>query len=239
MADEKKAEVAQERKPDDVAARKAAPEDQKRAGAEAAKKADEPRGSEQARKAQQDEPSKAGIAEQTALREITIMLDTYDDIFSDFDPRPYQKRALSEDFLKEMQRRYLEDKRGRFEVSFTIPAAERDIAAENLIKRRLREHFAFMSRREQDAITYIKRRGYAYIIVGAVVLLANVYSLAVLNESNLFYQILSVILVPAGWYGMWTGIGKVVDEPSEAVNRKALSEKFEKANYIFLSAEEE
>ena len=27
--------------------------------------------------------------------EISILLDTYDDIFSDFDPRPYSQRALS------------------------------------------------------------------------------------------------------------------------------------------------
>ena len=72
------------------------------------------------------------------LREITIQLDTYDDIFSDFDPRPYSSRALSEDFIKEIKRHYMEDKRGRFEVHFTIPASERNIGDEGLIKKRLR-----------------------------------------------------------------------------------------------------
>ncbi len=182
------------------------------------------------------EEKKAGEGS-AALREITIMLDTYDDIFSDFDPRPYQERQLSEDFLKEIQRRYMEDKKGRFEVRFTIPAAERDVNEEALIKRRLREHFAFMGAREKELIRATKMRGYLYILVGTLVLLGDVTAFFVLNETSLLYQILSIMLVPAGWYGTFTGIGKVVDEPFEAAEQKKVFEKFEKAAFIFMSEE--
>lgn len=171
------------------------------------------------------------------LREITMQLDTYDDIFSDFDPRPYSQRELSEDFIKEIHRRYMEDKRGRFEVHFTIPTSERDTKEEALIKKRLREHFLFMVKREEETILNTKKRGYAYIIIGAAILVADVYALFLLAESSVVYKILSVLVVPAGWYGMFTGIGKVIDEPFEAVNRKLVAEKFEKANYIFFSDE--
>ncbi len=171
------------------------------------------------------------------LHEITIRLDNYDDIFSDFDPRPFQSRELSDDFLKEIRRRYLEDKRGRFEVRFTMPSSERDLKEEALIKKRLREHFASMAAREDDMVSSIRTRGYIYIVIGAIVLVADVFALFALNESSVFYKILSVLLVPAGWYGMFTGIGKVLDEPSEAVERKSLNERFEKANYIFMSDE--
>src|SRR3989338_253090 len=97
------------------------------------------------------------------LREITLQLDTYDDIFSDFDPRPYAKRELSEDFLKEIQRRYLEDNRGGFEVLFTLPSQVRDTAGEALIKKRLRAHFSFMMKNESDSIKKTVKRGYLYI----------------------------------------------------------------------------
>ncbi|MCX8195259.1 MAG: hypothetical protein N3G22_04105 [Candidatus Micrarchaeota archaeon] len=173
------------------------------------------------------------------IREITIQLDSYDDIFSDFDPRPYSSRELSEDFLKEIRRRYLEDKRGRFEVRFTIPSAERDLREETLIRKRLREHFALMVAQENEVIASIRRRGYIYISAGAAVLLANVFALFLLEESSLLYQILSIFMVPAGWYGMFTGIGKVLDEPYEAIERKKVYEKFEKANYIFIGEERE
>ena len=45
--------------------------------------------------------------EQTALlkkSEISLSLDNYDDIFSDFDPRPFSQRALSDDFLIEAKK---------------------------------------------------------------------------------------------------------------------------------------
>ncbi len=173
------------------------------------------------------------------LREITIQLDNYDDIFSDFDPRPFQLRELSDDFLKEIRKRYLEDKRGRFELRFTIPSSERDLKEEAFIKKRLREHFASMAAREDDVVSSIRTRGYIYIVIGAIVLVADVFALFALNESSVFYKILSVLLVPAGWYGMFTGIGKVLDEPAEAVERKSLNERFEKANFIFMSDEME
>ena len=171
------------------------------------------------------------------LKEITIQLDNYDDIFSDFDPRPYHSRELSEDFIKEMRRRYLEDKRGRFEVRFTMPSSERDQKEEALIKKRLREHFASMVENENDTVSQIRSRGYIYMLIGAIVLVADVFALFALNESSVFYQILSVLIVPAGWYGMFTGIGKILDEPAEAIERKGIYEKFEKAAYIFMSEE--
>jgi len=178
------------------------------------------------------------MAESTeSLREIAIILDVYDDIFSDFDPRPYSQREMSEDFLKEIQRRYMANKKGRFEIRFSIPSQERDLKAELLIKKRLREQFTFMVKRETENINKTKRRGYLYIVIGAMVLLADTYFFFMFHEESVLYQVLSVMLIPAGWYGMFTGIGKVVDEPFESVEKKALYEKFEKANYVFLSDE--
>lgn len=182
-------------------------------------------------------PEQETETKQQRMREITIRLDTYEDIFSDFDPRPYSGRELSDDFLKEIQRRYMEDKHGRFEIHFTIPSSERDTKEEALIKKRLREHFAFMRQREVEAIASTRQMGYIYIISGAVVLLGNVFALFALEESSVFYQIISVLMVPAGWYGMYTGMGKVIDEPALSVEKKKLYDKFERANYIFMSDE--
>lgn len=39
---------------------------------------------------------------------ISIWLDTYDDIFSDFDYRQFSEKALSDDFLTELQKMYRE-----------------------------------------------------------------------------------------------------------------------------------
>jgi len=169
----------------------------------------------------------------SALREIAITLDTYDDIFSDFDPRPYSQREMSEDFLKEMSRRYMEGKHGRFEVHFTIPSAERDLKAEALIKKRLRDHFTFMVKRESEVIQKTKNRGYLYMLIGFSILLIDTYFY--LSYESVFYHLITILLVPAGWYGMFTGIGKVIHEPYDASERKKLHEKFERADFSFMS----
>lgn len=52
------------------------------------------------------------------LNSIQIALDHYDDIFSDFDPSPFSQRMLSDDFLKEMQKRYIETKKGSLKYGF-------------------------------------------------------------------------------------------------------------------------
>ena len=71
---------------------------------------------------------------------ISLILDSYDDIFSDFDPRPFAHRALSDDFLLEAKRA-ARDKQGSLELRFLIPKNERKLDAETIIKGRLREHF--------------------------------------------------------------------------------------------------
>jgi hypothetical protein len=172
-----------------------------------------------------------------ALREIAVTLDVYDDIFSDFDPRPYSQRELSEDFLKEMSRRYMGDKKGRFEVRFTIPSPQRDLKEEALIKKRLREHFAFMARREEEEIKKSKGKGFAYMSIGFLVLLIDTYFYFNFSYESFLYHLVSILLVPVGWYGMFTGVGKIVDDPYDASERKKLYEKFERANYLFISDE--
>ena len=43
---------------------------------------------------------------EVSLREgnISLILDSYNDMFSDFDPRSFSERALSDDFLSECKR---------------------------------------------------------------------------------------------------------------------------------------
>ena len=73
--------------------------------------------------------------------EISLWLDTYEDIFSDFDPRPLGQRALSDDFLSEAKRAIRERKEGSFELHLLIPTTQRSSATEAVVRKRLREHF--------------------------------------------------------------------------------------------------
>src|SRR3989344_8520573 len=76
------------------------------------------------------------------LREgnISLILDSYDDIFSDFDPRDYSEKSLSDDFLVECKKAAI-DKNDKLELRFLVPKQKRNLIEEVLIKKRLKEHF--------------------------------------------------------------------------------------------------
>ncbi len=71
---------------------------------------------------------------------ISLILDGYDDIFSDFDPRPYSERALSDDFLSECKKA-ARDKDEKLELRLMVPGDNRNFKDELKIRKRLKTHF--------------------------------------------------------------------------------------------------
>ena len=79
------------------------------------------------------EDTRGELAKQELLAQgsISLLLDSYDDIFSDFDPRPFTHRAVSDDFLIEAKRAAL-DKDGTLELRFLIPRQHRKSDTETI-----------------------------------------------------------------------------------------------------------
>ena len=166
----------------------------------------------------EDEEFKEEIAEEEKTKsllskaEISVLLDTYDDIFSDFDPRPFISRALSDDFLLEAKRA-ARDKEGVFDLSFMIPKKLRNFEHEVLIRRRLREHFKKHALLLEQEMNKIKMKGIFMIIIGVLTILiaSFLYSL----EGRWIVNLLIVIFEPAGWFLFWIGGEKLVYERKE------------------------
>src|SRR3989344_6408811 len=88
------------------------------------------------------------------VKKISLWLDDYNDIFSDFDPRPYSERALSDDFLNASQKMFRETKTGKFELRLLIPKSLRDEKQESLIKKRLKSFFRQRENEGRNKINY-------------------------------------------------------------------------------------
>ena len=171
------------------------------------------------------------------LNSIQIALDHYDDIFSDFDPSPFNQRMLSDDFLKEMQKRYIETKKGDFEIRFSLPASLRDAKIEGLIKKRLKDYFHKQIKDvevevEKRQNSGIQRVGFGFVVL-AIELLMNIYGF-----TKFPLNFLGVILVPAGWFGMYSGFEMFFDQPQKLIEQKKFYKKFHDAIYLFMSEEE-
>lgn len=157
--------------------------------------------------------------------EISILLERYEDIFSDFDPRPFSHRTLSDDFLIEAKRA-ARDKEETFDLSFMIPKHKRNFEHEILIKRRLRDHFKKQASINEEDIWKVKKTGLFMISLGIFFIFLGAYTNFYPNKS-LFTSFLIVLLEPAGWFTLWEGLNHYLFEskrkkPDLKFNRKMI-----------------
>lgn len=138
---------------------------------------------------------------------VQLTLDSYQDLFSDFDPRPYSERGLSDDFLHELKTAVKEVSLEDFELILSLPAKERDPELEKTIKERLHEYFKkhdqFLLKEKRELIN----SGIWLTIIGlGIMCLAWFLSW---QESNKMMSLFRVILEPAGWFMSWGGLDRV------------------------------
>src|SRR3990172_6758605 len=112
------------------------------------------------------EPQNLEINPTENLRAISLWLDNYDDVFSDFDPRPFSERAISDDFLSEAKKMFRENSKGRFELRLLIPEAVRNSKEESLVSSRLRAYFKGVEKDEQKKMAQEKRAGFLSLALG-------------------------------------------------------------------------
>jgi hypothetical protein len=141
--------------------------------------------------------------------EISLILEGYNDIFSDFDPRSYTQRALSDDFLIEAKKAS-RDKISGIGLTLLIPRKNRKITDEIKIKRRIKEHFKNHYEQLHKQIQTTKRRGWKFVISGVITMFLA--SIAMFYESSrtIWSSFLITLLEPAGWFLFWEGLDLVI-----------------------------
>lgn len=141
--------------------------------------------------------------------EISLWLNHYDDIFSDFDSRPYSERALSDDFLAETKRASRDKRQGGIELSLLVPKDKRSIKHEMMIKKRLHEHFKKHYHLLHNELREVFVRGTFFAILGVITMFIASYIL--FNDPHtLSMKFLITFLEPAGWFFFWEGLGLMI-----------------------------
>lgn len=151
--------------------------------------------------------TRANITELPHKNKISLWLSHYNDIFSDFDSRSYTHRALSQDLLDEIERATREAPSG-VELRFLIPAAQRNMLHETMIKKRLREHFKRHSLQLETDYKKVRKKGIIMAIIGLLLLAAATF-LYQHNGNKWWTSFLIVLFEPAGWFTVWIGLEQV------------------------------
>ena len=169
-----------------------------------------------------------------AMSEISLILDGYDDIFSDFDPRPYSQKSLSQDFLEEAKRAS-KDKAEGLELQLMVPKKARDISLEENIKKRLRDHFKRHHDMLHNEIKNFRNHGFVFLLAGiAMMTLAYFFSVdGGLLAPNMLNNLLFIILEPAGWFTAYTGLERIFNIPAQKTEEAGFYGKMASSHITF------
>lgn len=168
------------------------------------------------------------------ISQISLGLEGYDDIFSDFDPRPYSQRSLSDDFLVEAKKASIDKVSGTIELKFLVPKDKRGLAKESIIKKRLREHFKRHFTLLEKETKNILKLGFAFTLFGIIVMFIASFILFH-YEKTLFLSFLIVLLEPAGWFLFWEGSHIILFESKSKKPDLEFYEKMSECEITFLS----
>jgi len=141
--------------------------------------------------------------------EIGLWLDGYEDMFSSFDPRPLEQRALSRDFLDELKRAS-NDKEKPVDLSLLMPKRKRKLKEEAVIKKRLKSHFQKHYELVKGEKYNILKNGSIFFIAGLILMFVATYVLFIYRESSLLASFMVVLLEPGGWFLFWEGLDQII-----------------------------
>jgi hypothetical protein len=168
--------------------------------------------------------------------QLSIWLDTYDDIFSDFDPRPFKERALSDDFINEARKMAKEKPEGEVELKLLLPHELRDADTEQIIIRRLHRHFSQVAALTNVEMNRVKKQGIYQCGIGFLIMIATTYLyLHILSDKIFYLDALRVILEPAGWFFAWTGFENIFVNARHRKPEFLFNEKMAQSEITFLA----
>lgn len=165
--------------------------------------------------------------------ELSIWIDTYDDVFSDFDPRPFTERSLSDDFLNEVKKMVREKPSGTIDLKLLIPKNLRHKETEAIIIKHLHTHFHHQALQCKADITKTVRRGFLLTIFGVVLMVIAAY---IVSLSEKFYlNVIKIIAEPAGWFMVWTGLDNIISGSKQRTQNLSFANKMAHSSITFLS----
>jgi len=165
--------------------------------------------------------------------EISFKINSYDDIFSSFDSRGYDKKALSDDFLSELKRSS-HDKSSITELKLSISRNKRN-NNEAEIKKRLNNHFIKHLNILNHEYKSIINEGIIFIFSGILLMFIATFILFYFSEKSLFLTFLVIVLEPGGWFLFWEGLGLIVFKSKEIKPIRDFYRKMSEARITFLS----
>lgn len=141
--------------------------------------------------------------------EIKIWLDHYDEMFSDFDPRAYSKRTVSDDFILQVRKVAKDQYRKKMTLKLLLPESARNEQDEQIISERLHDYFKTNNAQLLEEKRKAHRKGSLLTTAGILLMLAASY-ISYLKSESFYAHVLLILFEAAGWFMLWMGFDQLV-----------------------------
>jgi hypothetical protein len=169
------------------------------------------------------------------MKELELWLDSYDDIYSDFDSRHYLKRRISEDFLHELRIEMKYKEHHASDMVLLLPQDCRDQTAEKIIADSLSDFFSNLFRFHHDKCRKKLSNGILLFVLGISIMLLN--SWISYRSAESFPVIgLRVLLEPAGWFLLWAALDFLFYDFTELKKERDFYKKLSEMHIHFKSS---
>lgn len=168
------------------------------------------------------------------LAEISILLNSYNDIFSAFDPSEYSERTLSDDFIIQ-SKNFSKNKDGhKMSLKLLLPVSARNEQDEKIIIKRLHSHFKDTYQQVASEVKKTKKKGIILTVIGIVLMITASY-LSFMKPERYHVHFLIVLFEPAGWFLLWAGLDHLVYQSKSTKKDFAFYSKMTKSEIKFLT----
>lgn len=170
------------------------------------------------------------------LAEINILLSSYNDLFSDFDPSAYPERTLSDDFIIQAKEIAKNKSGNNMSLRLLLPANKRNEKDEGLILERLNSHFRNVYKRLKSEVRNANFKGFTLTFIGIIIMILASY-ISFIKHDKFYAHLLLVLFEPAGWFLLWIGLDHLVYFLKDTKRELSFYLKMTKSEINFISHE--
>lgn len=167
-------------------------------------------------------------------QDISIWVDKYGDLFSDYDSRDFTERALSDDFIMEVRKLVRELPSEKIEIKFNLMEEPSNPETEAIIIKNIHEHFAYYADVVQKEMNQIFRNG-CLMCAGGFGLIVSLAFLSSMATESSFINGSHLALEPIGWFLAWTGLDMVFQQSKKEQETIDFNLKMTRAEITFMS----
>ena len=166
------------------------------------------------------------------MAELSLWLDNYNDIYSDFDSRHYQNRRVSDDFFFELRNGMNHRKERIQDLILVLPASERQVETERIIKKSRKDHFLLQLNIQQERCRRKRWKGVVFGVSGVILMLINTF-IGFKSTQSALSTVIRVLLEPGSWFLLWASFDFLFYDWKELKKERGFYERLSELNIHF------